>query len=219
MTPAYPLRKQSDDDPAETDHAVAAVRAMLDLYTYIAERKSQHNLFDTKVMRDLSRGLLHASAHPKHPSVLYELLVDEHYTNLNGVLHGAAASLIFDMATMSAMCPIQREGVWDFQVGTSRTLNLSFLRAVPLGTTVRVKCWVMQHGRTTCMLSGVITSVDGETVYATCEHHKIHIPISKEHATLREEMKREMKKREEDLLERATGDKREHDDDTQKAKL
>jgi acyl-coenzyme A thioesterase 13 len=54
-------------------------------------------------------------------------------TNLNGVMHGGAAGVVFDMATMSALGPIARKGFWDFLGGVTRILNLSFLRAIPVG--------------------------------------------------------------------------------------
>jgi acyl-coenzyme A thioesterase 13 len=63
----------------------------------------------------------------------YALLIDPSLTNVNGVLHGGAAGLIFDMATTTALGPLARKGYWDFLGGVTRALNLSFLRAVPVG--------------------------------------------------------------------------------------
>ena len=42
------------------------------------------------------------------------------------------------------------------------------------------------------MLRGNIESLDGKIVYATCEHHKVHLPSLAEHLELREEMRSEI---------------------------
>lgn len=49
------------------------------------------------------------------------------------------------------------------------------------GTTVRIHSKVMQVGRTMALIRGTMTSQDGETVYCTCEHHKVAVPSRKEH--------------------------------------
>lgn len=46
--------------------------------------------------------------------VTYSLLIDERYTNLNGVMHGGAAGVIFDMATTTALGPFARPGYWEY---------------------------------------------------------------------------------------------------------
>ena len=69
--------------------------------------------------------------------------------------------------------------------GVTRTLNISYLRAVPIGTTIRVRSWVVQAGKTMCLIRGEMTSVDGETIYAVAEHHKVQVPSLKEHMNTR----------------------------------
>ncbi|KAM5455695.1 hypothetical protein MaudCBS49596_001596 [Microsporum audouinii] len=64
------------------------------------------------------------------------------------------------------------------------------------GTTIRIKCTTLQHGRTMAMLRGVIESVDGKIVYATAEHHKVATPAKPEFA------ERLMKEREKVALRR-----------------
>lgn len=68
-----------------------------------------------------------------------------------------------------------------FLGGVTRTLNVSYLRAVPIGTTVRVFAEVVQAGRTMALLQGRMTSTDGKVVYCTCEHHKVHVPTGQGH--------------------------------------
>ncbi|KAI9671153.1 MAG: hypothetical protein M1817_003660 [Caeruleum heppii] len=63
-----------------------------------------------------------------------------------------------------------------FLGGVSRTLNLSYLKALPMGTTIHIHSRVIQHGRTMALIRGEMTSTDGRTVYVTAEHHKVGVP-------------------------------------------
>lgn len=57
--------------------------------------------------------------------------------------------------------------------GVTRALNLTYLRPLMLPATVKVYCEVVQHGRSASLAKGTIMSLDGNRLYATCEHHKI----------------------------------------------
>ncbi|KAI9662185.1 MAG: RNA polymerase III subunit C82 [Trizodia sp. TS-e1964] len=108
----------------------------------------------------------------------FELLVTEKYANMRGMLHGGAAALIFDMCTAVAVGPVARPGTWGFLGGVSRALNISYLKPVPIGTTLRIECEVLHLGRKLSLLRGVMTSLDGKVVYATAEHHKAQVEDS-----------------------------------------
>jgi len=43
----------------------------------------------------------------------FEFVIDKYYSNLNGVMHGGAAGVIFDMCTTSALGPLARPGFWE----------------------------------------------------------------------------------------------------------
>ena len=79
--------------------------------------------------------------------------------------------------------------------GVSRSLNVNFVRACPVkeGGRVRVRSWVVQHGRTACLIRGQIESLDGEVVFATGEHTKLQTPLDQEQLGLIREWK-EMEK-------------------------
>lgn len=47
-------------------------------------------------------------------AVTFEFFIDESYTNLNGVMHGGAAGVIFDMGTTTALGPLARPGFWEY---------------------------------------------------------------------------------------------------------
>jgi acyl-coenzyme A thioesterase 13 len=47
---------------------------------------------------------------------------------------------------------------------------------------------VVQHGRTMALIRGTLESLDGKTVYAVCDHHKVNVSTLPEHIDLRKEM-------------------------------
>ena len=135
-------------------------------------------------------------------SVEYELYIAPNFSNLNSrihtkiqiiaftntppdVMHGGAAGVIFDMATTTALCPVARPGFWEFMGGVTRTLNISYLKAVPIGTTVRLISKVMSVGKQMAMIRGEMTSLDGKITYCTVEHHKVNVPVLPEHLAAR----------------------------------
>lgn len=65
--------------------------------------------FDKKIMDNLK--IIDASS---EGTVDFEFFIDESYTNLNGVMHGGAAGVIFDMATTTALGPLARPGFWEY---------------------------------------------------------------------------------------------------------
>lgn len=81
--------------------------------------------FDKKLMAEAV--LLDASIGPPYTSVpdqpvaptailasaTFSLVIAEGYANVNGVMHGGAAGVIFDMFTTSALAPLARPGYWE----------------------------------------------------------------------------------------------------------
>ena len=59
-------------------------------------------------------------------------------------------------------------------MGVSRTLNVTYLRPVPVGTEVDIHCEILQVGRTLCTLKGVMKRTDNGAVLAVCEHGKFN---------------------------------------------
>jgi acyl-coenzyme A thioesterase 13 len=56
--------------------------------------------------------LVDASSTPKSTAV-FEMTITEHYSNVNNVMHGGAAAVIFDMCTTSALGPLSKPGYWE----------------------------------------------------------------------------------------------------------
>jgi acyl-coenzyme A thioesterase 13 len=77
-------------------------------YKLISRSTPISSHFDKHVMDNLK--IIDASA---AGTVTFEFFIDESYTNLNGVMHGGAAGVIFDMGTTTALGPLARPGFWE----------------------------------------------------------------------------------------------------------
>ena len=89
------------------------------------------------------------------------------------------------MFTTTALAPISRPGYWDFMGGITRALNITYLRGVPVDSTVIFSSHVVQHGKTAALVRGEMVSEDGKKVFATADHHKINVPMLPEHKEMR----------------------------------
>ncbi|CAI6333250.1 unnamed protein product [Periconia digitata] len=161
--------------------AMEAVEALFERYRLLASRRSKGHIdFDSEVMKGLQ--IVDAGL---DGSVTFELLMSSNFSNLNNVMHGGAAGVIFDMATTSALCPIARPNYWQFMGGVTRSLNISYLKAVPIGVKVRLRSHVVSVGKQMAMIRGEMTSLDGKVTYCTAEHHKVNTQVLPEHSEAR----------------------------------
>lgn len=69
---------------------------------------TRFNGYDKHIMESVK--LLDASA---AGTVEFEFTIDERYANVNGVMHGGAAGVIFDMCTTTALGPLAKPGYWE----------------------------------------------------------------------------------------------------------
>ena len=69
--------------------------------------------------------------------------------------------------------------------GVARSINISYLKAVPIGATVRSSSHVIQVGKTMAMIHGKMASLDGLTIYCTVEHHKVNVLVKLEYRNAR----------------------------------
>ncbi|KAI1826888.1 HotDog domain-containing protein [Xylaria intraflava] len=124
------------------------------------------------------------SAAPPHPRVTFRFTVQPIHANGLGNLHGGCTSTIFDVCTTLPLYLISRPGFWEHG-GVSRTLNVTYLRPVPVGTTVDIECEVVHAGRRLSSLRGVMRTATSDgaqgPVLAICEHGKVfaNAPASK----------------------------------------
>jgi uncharacterized protein (TIGR00369 family) len=78
--------------------------------------------------------------------VVYEYVCHQSHTNRLGNLHGGCAATIFDVCTTTALFPMAKPGFWSF-AGVSRTLNVTYLRPIPVGETIIIECEVVAVGK------------------------------------------------------------------------
>lgn len=180
-----------------TSHSIRGVQAVFDRYHALVahQARDKATLFDYDCMSN-------ATIEDAGPdgSVVFRFVVTPQYANLNEVMHGGAYGVLFgvyeyfvvdnwadqaDMFTTTALGPIAKPGYWDFMGGVTRSLNISYLKAVPIGTTVWFRSRVVQHGKTMALIKGEMTNEDGKIVYATAEHHKVNVPMRVEHAKVK----------------------------------
>ncbi|PGH00156.1 hypothetical protein GX51_05969 [Blastomyces parvus] len=165
-----------ENDDAARKEAKDAVDGLVEVYRGIMKEKNFSG-YDRLLMDTLRV----VEAYPGG-GALWELPITDYWANLNGVVHGGAYGVIFDMCTAISMSPVSRDGYWEFLAGVTRSLNISYLKAVPIGTTVYIRTKVVQHGRTMALMSATMESKDGKIIYATAEHHKVHTPSMPEYS-------------------------------------
>ncbi len=117
------------------------------------------------------------SCSPTANTIILELTIQPFLGNMGSNLHGGAASTILDNATSTALHVLAKHDAGNFGA-VSRTLTITYLRPVPVGTRVRVESEVVTHGKTMANIRGAIRTLDGK-VCVTCTHDKVIIPAQK----------------------------------------
>lgn len=91
------------------------------------------------------------------------------HCNKSKNLHGGCACTVLDNLTSTALLTLAKPGFLDAG-HVSRTITMSYLRPVPLGSKVEIICEAVQAGRNTANLRGEIR-LNGKTC-VTCTHDK-----------------------------------------------
>lgn len=99
----------------------------------------------------------------------WEMEIGSHLCNKTGNLHGGAAATILDNLTSTALLTIAKPGFLDGG-HVSRTITMSYLRPVPMGSKVTIDCEVQAAGRNTANILGKVF-LDGK-LCVTCVHDK-----------------------------------------------
>ncbi|PSS02094.1 HotDog domain-containing protein [Coniella lustricola] len=110
---------------------------------------------------------------PKHARVVFSYEVPRHNSNQSGNMHGGCTATLFDFATSMPLCLVSKPGFW-FYMGVSRTLNVTYARAIPVGEKIFIECEIMSIGQTLCTVRGVMRRQSDGVVLATCEHGKFN---------------------------------------------
>ncbi|KAK5095901.1 hypothetical protein LTR70_003220 [Exophiala xenobiotica] len=104
----------------------------------------------------------------------WEATVQPFMCNKSKNLHGGAACTLLDNLTSTALLTIAREGFLDGG-HVSRTITMTYLRPVPVGTKVRMVCTAVSAGKRLAHCTGQIETMDGK-LCVTMVHDKAVIP-------------------------------------------
>ncbi|CAN8102143.1 unnamed protein product [Discula destructiva] len=110
---------------------------------------------------------------PKHPRCVFSYTVPENNQNSMGNMHGGCTASLFDFCTSVPLCLVNKPDFWWF-LGVSRTLNVTYLKPIPIGEQIFVECELMSIGKSMCTVRGVIRRQADGVVLATCEHGKFN---------------------------------------------
>ncbi|KAK8087476.1 hypothetical protein PG994_002450 [Apiospora phragmitis] len=111
------------------------------------------------------------------PTITFRLATQPVHANGSGNLHGGCTATLFDFCTSWPLHLIAKPGFWQ-HLGVSRTLNCTYLRPVPIGTTVDIHCELVQAGQKMGVARGVMRRVEKDgslgPILTICEHGKFN---------------------------------------------
>lgn len=106
----------------------------------------------------------------------WEATIQPFMCNKSTNLHGGAACTLLDNLTSTALLTIAKEGFLDGG-HVSRTITMTYLRPVPVGTKVRLICTAVSGGKRLAHCTGQIETMDGK-LCVTMAHDKAVVPRS-----------------------------------------
>lgn len=121
--------------------------------------------FDKHAISSSSLELLDAQPN----STKWSMVISPELCNKSGNLHGGAAATLLDNLTSTALVTIAKPGFLDAG-HVSRTITMTYVRPVPMGSKAIVECEVQAAGRNTANVVGKIF-VDGK-LCVSCVHDK-----------------------------------------------
>ena len=97
--------------------------------------------------------------------------VQHEYLNPAQGLQGGFQAAFFDVATTWTLDPIRKPGFW-YLLGTTRSLNVTFLRPAQEGEVLLMECEIVHAGKRLCLIKGVLLRERDRAIISTCEHNK-----------------------------------------------
>ncbi|KAL3488688.1 HotDog domain-containing protein [Aspergillus germanicus] len=136
----------------------------------ISQRLGTHDTegwdIDTKALR-----LTFESATQSPPQVNYLLTIAPKHCNMLGNLHGGCAATLFDVLSSMILIGVSKPGLFAYG-GVSRHLDVTYIRPVPVGTTVRLTSRVVHVGRRLALMRSEIVRLEDGGVCMVSDHEK-----------------------------------------------
>ncbi|KAL3470630.1 thioesterase family protein [Aspergillus californicus] len=110
------------------------------------------------------------SATAEPPTITFLLTIGPKHCNLLGNLHGGCAATLVDVLSTMILLGASKPGLYE-SGGVSRHLNVTYLRPVPCGSTVRLVSSVVHMGKRLALLRTEIVREDGG-VCVVSDHEK-----------------------------------------------
>ncbi|KAK9471171.1 HotDog domain-containing protein [Dipodascopsis tothii] len=108
----------------------------------------------------------------------FELTVTTEMCNPSGMMHGGCIATVFDLCSSVAIAATSPSHdymdivMW---AGVSRALNVMFLRPVPSGETVQVRCDTVSGSKTMALSTARLLSKASGKLLATATHDKVRL--------------------------------------------
>ncbi|KXL44472.1 hypothetical protein M433DRAFT_144408 [Acidomyces richmondensis BFW] len=105
---------------------------------------------------------------------VWRFKVQPEYFNPAGTLHGGAQAAFLDVCTSCTLLLISRPGFW-MTNGSTRTLNVTYIRPAMDGDVVRLECEIVHAGKRLALILGKLVRERDGAVISTCEHNKYNV--------------------------------------------
>ncbi|KAL2831907.1 HotDog domain-containing protein [Aspergillus pseudoustus] len=105
------------------------------------------------------------------PQVSYLLTVAPKHCNMLGNLHGGCAATLFDVLSSMILIGVSKPGLFSYG-GVSRHLDVTYIRPVPAGKTVRLTSRVVHVGKRLALIRSEIVRVEDGGVCMVSDHEK-----------------------------------------------
>ncbi|KAK0630646.1 HotDog domain-containing protein, partial [Bombardia bombarda] len=107
--------------------------------------------------------------------VVWSFTVQPAHCNGNRTLHGGCIATLFDYCTTMPVMLVSSvaDGFWS-RMGVTRTLNMTYLRPIPVGTEIRIVCEVLAVGKRLGAIRGEMRRASDDALLVTCEHGRVN---------------------------------------------
>jgi len=105
---------------------------------------------------------------------VYRFPVQRQYLNPAGGLQGGLSAGMFDTATTWTLDTIRKPGFW-MLFGTTRTLNVTYMRPAFEGEVLRMETEIVHAGKRLCLIKAVLRREKDGAIISTCEHQKYNV--------------------------------------------